>query len=74
MAPLTALRDEAGPAADRLLRDELRRASYPMYVLYGLIVAGYTYLRDVWTVNPNTSAAWTQTEVNGLEAGYKRVS
>jgi hypothetical protein len=39
MAPLIALREEAGPAADGLLREDLRRVAYPRYLLYGLIVS-----------------------------------
>ena len=44
MAPLIALRDEAGPAAAGLLREDLRRIAYPFYSLYGLVVSGVTLL------------------------------
>ena len=39
MAPLIALRDEAGPAAAGLLREDLRRIAYPWYLLYGVIAS-----------------------------------
>ncbi|MEO8639565.1 MAG: hypothetical protein ABI458_06600, partial [Chloroflexota bacterium] len=44
MAPLIALRDEAGPAAAGLLREDLRRVAYPWYLLYGLVVSSVTLL------------------------------
>jgi hypothetical protein len=44
MVPLIALRDEAGPGADRLLREDLRRVAYPWYLLFGLIVSSVTLL------------------------------
>jgi hypothetical protein len=44
MAPLIALRDEAGPAATALLREDLRRVAYPWYLPYGLVVSGVTLL------------------------------
>jgi len=44
MAPLIALRDEAGPAAAGLLREDLRRVAYPWYSLYGLVVSSLTLL------------------------------
>jgi hypothetical protein len=39
MASLIALRDEAGPAAAGLLREDLRRVAYPWYSVYGLVVS-----------------------------------
>lgn len=30
-------------------------------------------VQNVWNTNPNTTAAWTQSEVNGLEIGVKAV-
>ena len=45
MAPLIALRDEAGPVAGRLLRGDLRRATYRWYLLFGLIACGFV----LWT-------------------------
>jgi hypothetical protein len=44
MAPLIALRAEAGPAADGLLREDLRRIAYRWYLLFGLIVSSVTLL------------------------------
>lgn len=44
MAPLIALRDEAGPAAGELLRQDLRRIAYPYYLPYGLVVSGIALL------------------------------
>jgi hypothetical protein len=44
MAPLIAYRDEAGPLADRQLRNDLRRATYRAFLLYGLIVSGVVLL------------------------------
>lgn len=35
---------------------------------------GYVYFDDLWTVDPNTAAAWTITAVNALQAGYKLLS
>lgn len=31
-------------------------------------------LQAIWAVNPNTSAAWTQAEINALEAGVKSIT
>lgn len=31
----------------------------------------YDYYEDVWERNPDTNAAWTVSEVNGAEAGYR---
>jgi hypothetical protein len=39
MAPLIALRDEVGPAAAGLLREDLRRIAYPYYLVFGLIAS-----------------------------------
>jgi hypothetical protein len=44
MAPLIALRDEAGRTADGLLREDLRRVAYPRYALYGSIVSSVALL------------------------------
>lgn len=44
MAPLIALRDEAGPAAKGLLREDLRRVAYRYYLVYGLIVSAIALL------------------------------
>jgi hypothetical protein len=30
----------------------------------------YTYLSDVWPINPNTGGVWATTDVNGMQAGY----
>lgn len=30
---------------------------------------GYAYYYDIWELNPDTSLAWTETEVNSLESG-----
>ena len=43
-APLTALRDEAGTGADGLLREDLRRASYRPFLLFGLVLSGVILL------------------------------
>lgn len=34
----------------------------------------YTYYRYIWELNPETSAAWTVSEINGAEFGYELVS
>jgi hypothetical protein len=34
----------------------------------------YITLENTWNTNPNTSAAWTQSNVNDLQAGVKRIS
>lgn len=40
----------------------------------GLTKDGQEYsVQAVWNTNPNTTAAWTQSEVNGLEVGVKAV-
>ena len=39
MAPMIAYRDQAGPAADHVLRDDLRRVWYRAYLPVGLITA-----------------------------------
>jgi len=31
-------------------------------------------IRNIWETNPNTSAAWTESEINALEAGIKAVA
>ena len=35
------------------------------------LLTGYDYVRKDYTANPTTSSAWTESEVNSLEAGYK---
>lgn len=44
MAPLIALREEAGPVAGRMLRADIRRANYPKLLLTGLVVSGIALL------------------------------
>lgn len=44
MAPMIAYRDQAGPAADRILRDDLRRVGYRAYLPVGLITAAIVLL------------------------------
>jgi hypothetical protein len=44
MAPLIALRDEVGPAAGGLLREDLRRTAYTYYLSYGLVVSSVALL------------------------------
>jgi hypothetical protein len=44
MAPLIALRDEVGPAAAALLREDLRRIAYPYYLVFGLIASSLALL------------------------------
>ena len=44
MAPMIAYRDQAGPAADRILRDDLRRVWYRAYLPVGLITAAVVLL------------------------------
>jgi hypothetical protein len=44
MAPMIAFRDAAGPVADRVLRDDLRRVGYRAYLLYGLVASGIVLL------------------------------
>jgi hypothetical protein len=45
MAPMIAFRDAAGPVADRVLRDDLRRVTYRAYLLYGLVASSVV----LWT-------------------------
>jgi hypothetical protein len=45
MAPMIAFRDAAGPVADRVLRNDLRRVTYRAYLLYGLVASGVV----LWT-------------------------
>jgi len=44
MAPLIALREEAGPIAGRMLRADIRRANYPKLLLMGLVISGVALL------------------------------
>ena len=44
MAPLIAYRDAAGPLADRVLRNDLRRIGYRAYLVYGLITCAFVLL------------------------------
>lgn len=44
MAPMIAYRDQAGPAADRILRDDLRRVWYRAYLPVGLITGAIVLL------------------------------
>jgi hypothetical protein len=44
MAPMIAFRDAAGPVADRVLRNDLRRVTYRAYLLYGLVASGVVLL------------------------------
>ena len=38
------------------------------------LASSYTYLRDVYVADPNTSAPWTSIGVNNLQIGYKLIS
>jgi hypothetical protein len=44
MAPLIALRDEAGPVAGRTLRADRRRGFYPLMIAVGFIICAATLL------------------------------
>lgn len=33
--------------------------------------SGYSYINELFLVNPDTSAKWTETEVNAMQAGYE---
>lgn len=62
-------KDDAGSSTIR----QLLRISSTDYEGGDISVAdGYLYTRAIRETNPNTSAAWTQSDVDGLEAGYKR--
>lgn len=36
------------------------------------LTSAYLNVQKIWDTNPNTSAAWTESEVNGLAAGIKK--
>jgi hypothetical protein len=44
MAPLIAYREAAGPVADRVLRNDLRRLGYRSFLVYGLVASGVVLL------------------------------
>lgn len=35
------------------------------------VTDGYTFLSNIWESNPNTSSAWTSSEINAMEAGLR---
>lgn len=35
------------------------------------LASGYGYLNELFLVNPDTAAAWTETQVNAMQAGYE---
>lgn len=41
---------------------------------YSLPDTNYAYFTDLFTLNPNTSANWTLSDVNGMSAGYNLVA
>jgi hypothetical protein len=62
-------KDDAGSSTIR----QLLRISSTDYEDADISVAdAYTYTRRIRETNPNTTAAWTGSDVDGLEAGYKR--
>lgn len=38
------------------------------------VLSNYTYVDQVFTVDPNTAGAWTKAGVNAAQYGYKRIS
>lgn len=36
--------------------------------------SNYSYYKDIWTLDPNTSTAWTNTSINATKNGYNLVS
>lgn len=36
-----------------------------------VVVTSFTFLNDIHEINPDTSAAWTQTEIDGMEIGIE---
>ena len=62
-------KDDAGAATIR----QLIRTGSTDYEGSDVVVGdNYTYAQAIRETNPNTSAAWTESEINGLEAGVKR--
>jgi hypothetical protein len=65
---LGARKDDAG---SRTLRALTRLASTDYEGSDLAPGTDYRFFRHIWEQNPNTSAAWTEAQINGAEFGYK---
>ena len=62
-------KDDAGSAT---VRNLLRISSTDYESGDHAVADSYQYHSDIRETNPNTSNAWTQSDVDGMETGYKR--
>jgi hypothetical protein len=60
-----------GSATPQNLKLAVRTASTDYLSANNALQTSYAELRNIWQLNPNTSAAWEVSDVNGLEAGIK---
>lgn len=67
----TAVVAKKTAAAARIIRPVVRTASTNYEGSDFGLSTSYLGRADYWQANPNTSSAWTPTEVNGVEAGAK---
>lgn len=68
---ITARRDDAGP---REIREKCRSGSTNYNGTTQAITASYAVYRQIREVDPNTSAAWTGSNLNSAEFGYELVT
>lgn len=65
-------KDDAGV---RTIKQALKVGATEVYgSTWSIPDTSYAYFTDLWVLNPNTSANWAVSEVNGLSAGYNLVS
>ena len=56
-------------AGTRYIRPVVRTGGADFVGTSVVMAESYDTFWEVWNLNPNTTAAWTQSEVNGLEVG-----
>lgn len=61
-------------AGNRAIYNEIRTGGSDYDGNSKALSTSYDYYEHVWTQNPNTTADWTPSEVDGLEAGFEMAS
>ena len=66
------VRQDAGSAHTVRLFVRISGTNY--YGSAQTVTASYQYIREIWTLNPATSAQWTTADLAQIEVGYELVS
>ena len=65
---LVAQKDDTGA---RSMKPMLRTGSTDYYGTQVALSTSWAAIREIWDVNPNTTNAWTGTEIDGIEVGQE---